>query len=344
MFAMLAGSWPRVTIDGVRLDALEAGLAEGAVPAAKVAAAIERVVVETVAAQVEAGMGLITDGRVRWADPAGALLAAIRDGETGAVGTLVRAWRSTAALADVPVAAVITGPWTLARLDVGGWGDASVVPGRAGELADALASELEALAAAGCPVVVVEEPAAVAIGADERARSGFARAQRRLMRRTPDLHAMLAITGGSAAGAGAETIVGAPYASFLFDLLAGPDNWHLVRAAAPERGIVCAALAAGDGRGAIDQSPQLVWAARYAASSGGRGLGRVGLANAAPLAHLSPEEARRALDALGRATAFSAMAPGDAVAAGLDKRTFTGNPYAGPIPGFAPERDHEVQP
>ena len=341
---MLAGSWPRVTTDGVRLDALEAGLTRGDVPAAEVADAVERVVAEAVTAQVEAGMGLVTDGRVRWADPAGALLAAIRDGDTGAAGMLVRAWRATAALAEGPVAAVITGPWTLALLDVGGWRDASVVPGRAGELADALASELEALAAAGCPAIVVEEPAAVAIGADDRARSGFSRAQARLMRRTPDLHAMLAITGGSAAGAGAATIVGAPYASFLFDLLAGPDNWYLVRAAAPERGIVCAALAAGDGREAIDQSPQLVWAARYAASSGGRGLERVGLANASSLAHLPPEGARRALDALGRATALSAMAPADAVAAGLDKRTFTSNPYAGPIPGPAPDPDHEVQP
>jgi hypothetical protein len=328
MFAMLAGSWPRVTADGVSLDALEAGLAEGRVTAAEVVAAVERAVADAVAAQVEAGMGLVTDGGVRWADPVRALLAALGGGDTGASGMLVRAWRAAADLADLPVASRITGPWTLALLDVGEWGDSSVVPGRAGELADALAAELEALAAAGCPVVVVEEPAAVAIGTDAGARAGFARAQRRLLRRTPDLHAMLAITGGSAADAGAETIVGAPYASFLFDLLAGPDNWHLVRAAPPERGIVCAALAAGAGREAIDQSPQLVWAARYAASSGARGIERIGLANATPLADLAPGQARTALDALGRAAAFSTMAPADAIAAGLDKRTYTSNPYA----------------
>jgi hypothetical protein len=335
MFAMLAGPWPRVTSDGVRLDTLEAGLAEGRTTAAELATATERVADEAIAAQVESGMGLLTDGGVRWADPPRALLAALRDGDTGAGGMLVRAWTAAADRTETPVAARIAGPWTLALVDAGPWGDGSVVPGRAGDIADALAAELVVLEAAGCAVVVVDEPAAVAIGEDERARAGFTRAQRRLLRRTPDLHAMLSILGGSAAEAGAQTIVGAPYASFLFDLLAGPDNWYLVRAAAPERGIVCAALAAGGGREAIDQSPQLVWAARYAASSGGRGLERIGLANASSLADLDPAQARRALEALGRATGFSTMTPDDAIAAGLDKRTFTSNPYAAP-PGAPP--------
>jgi hypothetical protein len=210
-----------------------------------------------------------------------------------------------------------------------------VIPGRAGALADALAGELEALEGAGCGVVVVNEPAAVAIGEDEAARAGFTRAQRRLLRRTPDLHAMLAILDGSAAGAGPETIVGAPYASFLLDL-AGPDNWSLVRAAARERGIVCAALAVGAGRERIDQSPQLVWAARYAASSGGRGLERVGLANASSLGGLRPSDARRALDALARAAELAALSPADAVAAGLDTRIFTSDPYVAGLPRATP--------
>jgi hypothetical protein len=353
MFAMLAGPWPRVTADGVRLEELEAGLAAGRVPATELEAAVERVVAEAVTAQVEAGMGIVTDGGVRWADPAMALLAAIRAGDTGADGMLLRAWRSVAGLvdavdvadvADRSVAACVTGPWTLALADVGGWRDATVVPGRAGELADVLAAELEALAEAGCPIVMVAEPGAVDIGDDERARAGFARAQRRLLRRAPELHAMLAITGGSAAAAGAETILGAPYDSFLFDLLAGPDNWHLVRATSPERGVVCAAFAAGRGREAIDQSPQLVWAARYAASAGGRGLERVGLSNASSLADLAPDAARQALDALARATSFAAMPAADAVAAGLDKRTFTSNPYAGPPPPVARDPEREAQP
>ena len=61
--------------------------------------------------------------------------------------------------------------------------------------------------------------------------AGSATAQAALLGDDPPLHAMLAITGGSAWEAGPETILEAPYASYLFDLIAGPDNWYLVRAA-----------------------------------------------------------------------------------------------------------------
>jgi hypothetical protein len=215
-------------------------------------------------------------------------------------------------------------------------GDVRAVAGRAAALADALAAELEALAAAGCPVVRVDEPAAVAIGADEGLRQGFLDAQRRLLRRAGNLHAMLAIVGGSAAEAGAATILGAPYASFLFDLIAGPDNWTLVRAAPGDRGIVCAALRAGGGRERLDQAPELAWAARYAASAMARGLVRVGLANATPLGGLSPEEATATLEALGRAAGLAALPPDEAVRAGMDPRTITQRP--GGLPPETPAR------
>jgi hypothetical protein len=137
---------------------------------------------------------------------------------------------------------------------------------------------------------------------------------------------MLAVTGGSAHAAGPETILGAPYHSFLFDLIAGPDNWYLVRAVPGDRGVVCAALRAGGGAEREDQSPELVWAAHYAASSNGRGLARVGLANATPLRDLSPGEARAALEALARAASFAVMPVDQAVEAGLDPRVVTRGP------------------
>jgi hypothetical protein len=321
MFAMLSGPWPRVTFGGLALAALEADVAAGTATRDALAAAVDTVVAEAVAAQVEAGIGLVTDGDVRWPDAQAAALAAIAASDTGPDGRLVRAWRATAALTELPCAQSVPGPWSLAVRDVGGWGDPGVVTGRAAELADALAADLAALEAAGCPVVVVREPAAVTIDDDPALRAGFIRAHRRLLAGTTSLHAMLAIPGGSAHAAGPETIFGAPYASHLFDLIAGPDNWYLVRAAPADRGIVCAALVAGVPGDKRDQAPLLAWAAGYAASANARGLDRVGLANASPLGGLTPADASAALEALGRAATLAALPPAEAVDAGMDPRS-----------------------
>jgi hypothetical protein len=147
---------------------------------------------------------------------------------------------------------------------------------------------------------------------------------------------MLAITGGSAHAAGADTILAAPYASFLLDLVNGPDNWHLVRAAGPTRGIVVAALEAGGGRERRDQSPELVWAAHYAASANARGLDRVGLANGTPLGGLSVEEASTALAGLARAARLAALRPGEAVREGLDPRVLPRRPRGPRARGGSP--------
>ena len=309
---MLSGPWPRVTGDRSDADV-----------------DWDDRVREVVGTQIEAGMGFVTDGHVRWADPAAAILAALEAGDAGHDGLLLRAWRATSAAASatgagIPAAQALPGPYTL------GLRGCSGLPATGEEreertlsLAGALASELAALAAAGCPVVIVHEPAAVDIRADSPERALFAAAQQRLLADVeafPDLHAMLAITGGSAAEAGAAAIFAAPYRSYLFDLVAGPDNWYLVRAAPPERGIVCGAMRV-ETTGGENQLPLLVWAARYAASAGGRGLDRVGLANATPLGGLDQAAARAALLTLGRAADLAAMPLERAVEAGLDPRT-----------------------
>jgi hypothetical protein len=319
MFAMLNGPWPRVAADGTRLSDLEAAVAAGETTPATLASAVERVAAEAVAAQVDAGMDLVTDGGVRWADVDQVALDAVRD-VTGLAGLFVRSWRTAAGLTDLPLAQVIPGPWSLAVRDAGPDAGSEVVANRALELAGALAGEVAALGEAGCPVVQVTEPAAAAIGEGTVARDGFRRAHARLLRDAGELHTMLAITGGSAAGAGASTVLGAPYASFLFDLIAGPDNWRLVRAVPGDRGVVCAALRAGDGRERLDQAPELVWAAHYAASSNGRGLGRVGLANASPLDGLGPDEAVVALRGLAQAARLATLPPSEAIREGLDAK------------------------
>ena len=234
------------------------------------------------------------------------------------------------------VAQAVPGPYTLGRLAID---DAVAMSLAAGEtppdgderlrsradvtiaIAGALADEIEALVAAGCPMVMVEEPDATRIGTDDRERALFAGAGTRLLAKSGGIHAMLVITGGSAHEAGGRTIFTPPWASLLVDLIAGPDNWTLVREAPGDRGIVCAALAVREDGLEVDQAPQLVWAAGYAASANGRGIARVGLSNAGSLAGRTPEQARRALGELATAARYAAMPLADAVEAGLDPRT-----------------------
>ena len=321
MFAMVHGAWPRVTKDGVDLDALEADVEAGRATEAALADARERLVRDVIGWQVEAGLDLVTDGQVRWADPDRTVLAAVAavaDGEAEP-GFLVDAWRAAAALTERPVAQTIPGPYTLGHrvAEMSAATRANVTIG----IAHTLAGELRALADAGCPMVVVEEPAATIVGADPADRALFIEAHERLLSLVPELHAMLAISGGSALGAGAGTIFAAPYRSHLFDLIEGPDDWSLVRAAPAERGIVCGALRAGP-RAGRDQSPELVWAAQYAASSMGRGIARVGLSNSTSLRRVSRRSARTAATGLARAARFAIMPRTEAIAAGLDARTF----------------------
>jgi hypothetical protein len=358
MFATLTGPWPRVLADGTPLAALEAG-ARGQ-DAAAIDTATETLVRASLTAQVGAGLEPLTDGQVRWPDLARAVAAAL-DGivvgeDPGGSGRpraasaprhtrpiLVSAWQAATSIAAsvareaaVPVPVVkqaVPGPYTLGMaLDPGRLGRERLVLA----LADALADELVALAEAGCAIVEVEEPAAVRIGSDAASRALFLESQRRLLAGAPELHATLAITGGSADEADAETILGAPYRSFLFDLIGGPDNWRLVAAAPAERGIVCGALRL-DGRGG-DPAPLLAWAARYAAATNGRGTARVGLANAGSLAALTPAAAADRVQVLGRATWLAAMAPAEAIEAGLDPRAFDARTAALGTPRRPPRR------
>jgi len=320
---MLHGRWPRVSANGTKLAFLEMDAARGVLTADQLDAATDELVAEVVAVQVAAGLDLVTDGQVRWADPGAALLRAVGDGDTGDDGLLVHTWRSTASMTDGTVAQSIAGPYSLG-LRVHEGVDAERRTEFTLELAARLAAELAALASAGCPMVLVEEPAAVGIGTsgtattDDAERALFASAQARLLADRPAVHAMLVVTGGSALAAGAETILDAPYQSYLFDLIDGPDNWYLVRAAPGDRGIVCGAHRADS---VADQLPELVWAARYAASANARGLERVGVANGASIADIAPDAIRRAAESLARASRLAPLPLDEAIAQGLDPRT-----------------------
>ena len=320
MFATLTGALPRRTLDGVDLAALELGAAQGLLDPADLAAAADALVRELVVEQEAAGLEPVTDGQVRVADlgaaVAGALGVTAEPGAPPARWTgpiLMDAWRFAAGVTSRAVKQALPGPYTLGR---------RFAADRRGErtlaLADALAHELAALAAAGCPLVEVEEPAACEIGVDERERALFVDAQRRLLVGAGGTHASLAVVGGDASAAAPETFFATGYASFLFDLIAGPDDWRLITRAPGERGIVCGALDARDD--ADDDPALLVWAAHYAASTRGRGLARVGLSTSSSLGHLSRERAGRKMRALGEAARIAAAGSVEEIAAALDPR------------------------
>jgi methionine synthase II (cobalamin-independent) len=341
MFATLTGPWPRTTPGDVPLASLEDDVAGGRFDPAALAAALDDAAAAVLVLQAEAGLELLTDGQLRTADLARdvAMRLGVEAGPTGALVAgdeprrdaplVLEWWRAAASRTELPVKQAIPGPYSLGR---------RIEPGELGRegltlaLADALAGEVHDLAEAGCPVVEVEEPAAAGIGTDEAERELFREAHARLLRDAGSMHATLAVTGGSADAAGVGTLLAAPYASLLVDLIGGPDNWRLVTATPGGRGIVCGALDPADG--ADDSTAVLVWAARYAASTRARGLIRVGLSNASSLAGLTWERAAAKLRALGEAARLASMPLDEAVRSGLDPRSLDARSAA--LGGFTP--------
>ena len=141
-------------------------------------------------------------------------------------------------------------------------------------------------------MIEIEEPAAVDVGDDAGERRRFGDALRTATADLGDtVHLSLVLTGGNVDAIGAATIYDLPFSSYAFDLIAGPDNWRLIAEAPADRGIVCGAL--DPSADAADRPELLVWAAHYAASIKGRGLVRVGLANASSLGGLTSRAGSR---------------------------------------------------
>ena len=337
MFATLAGAYPRTPLPGqpFRLRAAYGRLERGEIDAAGFRAVQDDLVRELLDEQAEAGLELLTDGQVRWDDPLSPLAQGL-DGfeitgllrwfDTNTYFRQPRAlrpptwpgpitledWRFAASATQVPVKQCLVGPYTLGRLaDAGDVGRETLTLA----LAEALHQELRALLEADVPVVQVDEYALTMIGQDDDAeRRLFAEAMRRLTEGLGDVgHLSLAVTMGSAEHVGAATLFEPPFRSYLFDLIAGPDNWRLVADAPGERGIVCGVADARSTR--RDELEVMVWAAHYAASTKGRGLERVGLAPSTGLEYLPRDRAKAKMELLGRAVRHAAGAPDELVRA-----------------------------
>jgi methionine synthase II (cobalamin-independent) len=268
MFATLAGSYPQPAGLQPR-EALRAVLG----------------------AQADAGLGLLSDGTVHDSDDA---------------SLLVDAWVAAREMAavqgiELPVKLAVLGPWARCSGPAGTARAAGAAPdaSAARSAADRLAAALSAVLAAGCPVVEVHEPVAT-LPTGAGAAAAFATAHRALLAGLPaDAHATLAITGGDAEALGPDAVFAAPYRSHLFDLIAGPDGWRTIAAAPGNRGIIVGVADASGARPPVLE--EVAWAASYAASLGGRGVARVGLAPSGGLGSLDPARARALIELLGEA-------------------------------------------
>lgn len=294
----------------------------GGLPNPEPAGAPEKAIEAAIRAQEDAGLEPITDGRL--ADPAfGRLIAAIAGG-IALDPQPVEAWRVAAGLTERAVKQALPGPYSLGRSSA--VADAHGAPSsdraaRTMACANALRRHVEALAGAGCPLVEIEETEAHLVGEDEAERALFREAHQALTDGITGTHLSLSIVGKAAASAGVETILAAPYASLAVDLIHGPDNWNLVTRTPGDRGILVGALG-GDER--TDEPREvLLWAAQYAASTGGRGIVRVGLGSAGSWANLTWAAALRKLRALGEAARLAALPPGEELARSVDPRSIS---------------------
>ncbi|MBA2557763.1 MAG: hypothetical protein H0V12_10550 [Chloroflexi bacterium] len=306
MFATLVGPYPR------RRHSPEAG--------AGAQAAEQMLTREVMAEQVESGMGLLTDGlpaRIlseptwrapvflsewQFANEVARELAADSGGEPGR--------------APLPVKQCLVGPYSLARMSAPGEADRERLTLA---FAEVLNQELRALAKADVPVIQIDEDAFATIAEhDAGERCLAAEALRRLTDGLDAAHLSLAVSGGSADRAGAALFYDAPFSSYLFDLIAGPDNWRLLAHAPGDRGIIAGVADARTPR--PDHEAVMVWAARYAAALNRRGLDRVGLAPSAGLESLTREQARVKLAGLAAAGRKAAITDAHELRSALDPR------------------------
>ena len=147
-----------------------------------VRAAQDRMTELALAEQTEAGLDLVTDGQIRWADPISHLAGKLSGVRVNGLlrffdtnfyfrqpvveGTperteplLLEEFRFAQEKSARPVKVVLTGPYTLARLSVGENGGPGGFEKMLEGYTAALAAEVAALAAAGAKVIQIEEPA-----------------------------------------------------------------------------------------------------------------------------------------------------------------------------------------
>ena len=136
------------------------------------------------------------------------------------------------------------------------------------------------------------------------------------------VHRALLPVGGNLVGMARDEWLQIPAESLVINPIRDPESWRAAATWPGDRGLILALVPAPG-----DEDPEpveiLLWAVRYAASLGGRGLDRVGVAGMLPTpsARLDAEEAARRIALLERVVELSS-ANEETLRAELDPRAF----------------------
>ncbi len=341
MFATIAGAYSRKPLPAQPdvLGDAERDLDAGRLDAAGFRSVADDVVREVLHEMEVVGLAVVGDGGVRtrdralpWIEGLAGLragpAATLPDGEavtrpvmespiTRPAPVTVRDWQFAAEQSELIVKQTLLGPYTLAALAE----PDSVARRRSVALAlgEALNAELHDLAAAGCPMIEIDEPFVMLLGDDAGEWSSVRAAQGRLTAGLTDrseVHLSLGLWGGDVHRAGYEALLEPPYKSYLVDVLAGSSAWQFIGVVPPERGIIVGAADARTER--PDETEVLVWAMAWAAARD-RGSARVGVAPNGSLRTIGRHYAHRKCLGLGEALKVASMGPLQDVATALDE-------------------------
>ena len=247
MIATVVGSYPKIPNKPrpARLRNAINKLDRGQITPQELAQVADEVTIEVLQEQADAGLDLVTDGQIRWDDEQTYLAGAL---EGVSISGLIRwfdtnmyyrqpaietaiAWRKPIPVRDYsfavehsakPVKAVLTGPYTLARLSVDRHYNS--VDALAFAFAEALNQEAKALQDAGASLIQINEPAILQFKDDYAA---FAAACSRV---TDGLTAETALYlyFGDAEGIYPQ-ILDLPFDLIGLDFVMGPQNEALLK-------------------------------------------------------------------------------------------------------------------
>jgi hypothetical protein len=148
--------------------------------------------------------------------------------------------------------------------------------------------------AAGAPVVQLTEPGIGSIeGRDGPAIELLSGVLERLASAVAGTgHLSLALAGGGQTAVPTDRLV-VGFASYLFDLIASPDDWRVCAMLPGESGLIAGVVDPRPARPGIIEVG--VWGARYAASMAGRGSSGTGICPGSGLERLDRHAARAVL-------------------------------------------------